>query len=230
MLPDGNTILNDERPEGQCTHYTSEAHAKLAPDASEVVRASAVDLARYKGILGLSCLKTLLQDPFAKTSNELDPKILISILAFTSTRDPWTTPAAKKLAERLLSSHCIQVQSENFIVYVLHVLIRPLFSKSKPDAITSTGRKAMPTSAPPKRHDVAASDRAAKPWKYETPYSISVFSWLAKVASVSHYVLLISRANHSGVARNHHCPLEYVHPSLTHPFGYTYNKHPSTWS
>ncbi|CZR63290.1 uncharacterized protein PAC_13187 [Phialocephala subalpina] len=168
MLPDGNTILNDKQPEG---------------DISEVVRASAVDLARYKGILGLSCLKILLQDPSAKGSSQLDSTILISIIAFTVPRDPWTTPAAKKIAESLLSAHCIEVQSEKFVVYVLHVFIRPLFSKSKPDTITSAGRKAMPSSAPPKRHDVTASDRASKPWKYESPYSVAVFAWLAKVAS-----------------------------------------------
>ncbi|KAF8849142.1 hypothetical protein BDZ45DRAFT_604813 [Acephala macrosclerotiorum] len=125
----------------------------------------------------------LLQDPSTKASSALDPNILISILAFTSARDPWTTPTAQKVAESLLSSNCIQAQSEKFIFFVLHVFIRPLFSKSKPDAITSTGRKAMPTSAPPKRYDVAASDRASKPWKYESPYSITVFSWLATVAS-----------------------------------------------
>lgn len=160
----------------------------------------AISLARHKGTLGLSALKYLLgffpESP-NKSSTQLDPNILTAILAFTSSRDSWTTSAAQGLAQSLLSFYTSQIHSKEFIIdHVIQSFIRPLFSKSKPEAITSTGRKAMPTSAPPKKHDVAELDRGSRPWKYEAPYSVTVFAWAVNNASVCYYFHLhIRRAD-----------------------------------
>ncbi|KAE8450432.1 hypothetical protein EG329_006507 [Mollisiaceae sp. DMI_Dod_QoI] len=168
VLPAGHLFANDE----------------LLEDSSSVQNQRAIHLARHRGALGLSSLSYLLQNSFAKHSNLLDPTILVSIIAFESSRDTWTMPAAQNMAQKLLSSYQAQVQSKEFIIdHVLQSFIRPLFSRSKPDTITSTGRKAMPTSAPSRKHDIGALDRASKPWRYEAPHSVTVFSWAVKYAS-----------------------------------------------
>ncbi|KUJ07030.1 uncharacterized protein LY89DRAFT_632043 [Mollisia scopiformis] len=168
MLPDGRVILNDESPD----------------DSSSAQQQRAVYLARFKGAIGLSSLNTLFELRSTKGPRQPDSKILLAILAFTSSRDSWTSPIAKTLAQGLLSPYTQQIHSKEFIIgHVIQLFIRPLFSKSKPEAITSTGRKAMPTSAPPRRHDVAELERASKPWKYEAPYSVTVFSWAVENAS-----------------------------------------------
>lgn len=80
----------------------------------------------------------------------------------------------------------MQIRSEEFVVdFILQKFIRPLFSKSKPDTITTAGRKAIPSSAPRKPFDVAELERASRPWKYDAVYSVTVFGWMVENVSVS---------------------------------------------
>lgn len=116
----------------------------------------------------------------------VDAKVLIAILAFTSEKDDWTTPKSVSVAESILALCSIQRQTSapDFVRQtLLHDFIRPLFSASKPESITNSGRKAMPSSAPPKRHDFT-NEKAQQPWRYEAPHSIAVLEWAVKNASV----------------------------------------------
>jgi hypothetical protein len=134
--------------------------------------------------LGLSCLQILITQFSAPYPKILDPKILISLITYTSPNDPWTTQTTTQLAKHLLTLYTSQIRSQEFILAVLNTFIRPLFSHSKPSTITSTGRKAMPSSAPIPRYD-AAAEKTSKPWKYEAVYAVRVFAWAVENAPVS---------------------------------------------
>ena len=115
----------------------------------------------------------------------MDPETLLTLLSFTSPRDPWSTPFTLRTSTYLLSLHTAQTETTDFITnFLLQSIIRPLFSKSKPIAVTSSGRKSMPTSAPPKKFDAGGNNRSTKPWKYEAPYTITVLEWTVLNSSV----------------------------------------------
>jgi hypothetical protein len=80
-----------------------------------------------------------------------------------------------------------EVEGPDFIIdFLLQSIIRPLFSKSKPAAITAAGRKSMPSSAPPRNYNISESlDPARKPWKYTSPFSIAVLEWAVTNSSVN---------------------------------------------
>lgn len=124
-------------------------------------------------------MNSLLSSPSIISNQEL-----LSALAFTSSSDPWTDGANIQLSDQFLSNNDRQAKDPGFIVnYLLQTTLRPLFSKSRPDTITESGRKAMPSSAPARRYDFV-QEKSQKPWKYEAPYSIAVLEWVVKVASV----------------------------------------------
>ncbi|KAH8594490.1 hypothetical protein B0O99DRAFT_625064 [Bisporella sp. PMI_857] len=135
--------------------------------------------AASQGFECLSLLDSLLPSPPPKA----DPETLLPAIAFVSSRDSWVTSAIIRTAQKHLSHYNSQVTSREFIVnFLLQNFIRPLFSKSRPSTITSTGRKAIPSSEPPKRFDAAAETRD-KPWKYRKPYAVTVLEWTVQNAS-----------------------------------------------
>jgi hypothetical protein len=143
-------------------------------------------LAKQTGTLGLRSLNFLQAlTPSPQSSNPIiDNTILLSALAFTDDSDPWTTPLACTQALTFLSQHTSQTHSASFLVtYLLQSVIRPLFSKSRPSTVTASGRKAMPSSLPPKHHDFTA-EQTSKPWKYEAPYSLALLEFCVENVSV----------------------------------------------
>ena len=162
-------------------------NAKQSPDSTNAARQKFINNARQRGTLGLQSIYKLLQLPDTQqkcvpTSSEF----LISILAFTSAGDVWSTPTSLATAQQLLTLPSIQnsLQAPDFVsVDILQGFIRPLFSASKPRTVTSAGRKAMPSSAPLKRHDFS-EERASKPWLYETVYAVTVLEWAVREISV----------------------------------------------
>lgn len=157
-------------------------------DGRTIVGEKAIRLARVKADLGLQALTSLadLEIIARKDCEKEDPQILISIIAFTDASDPWTSLASARRAGDLVGMYPEQglITSEFLADSLLRDLIRPLFSKSKPTAITSTGRKAMPTSAPSRRFEAVDLDPKSKPWKYEAVYAVTVFSWAVSHAEV----------------------------------------------
>jgi len=110
---------------------------------------------------------------------------MLSCIVYSS-RDPWAGSSVSKIATNHISKHKERIYSREFIVdFLLQAFIRPIFSSSRPSTITSTGRKAMPSSAPVKSLDVGA-ERRNKPWKYDTVYAVTVLEWAVLNSTVSY--------------------------------------------
>jgi len=153
------------------------SHAKQTSDTSPASRQKALLQSQAKGKIGLKAIRTL-QDLYP--SSPLPDQILLSLLAFASSHDPWTTPSSLFDSTHMLSSpsQSIRLHSQDFIIqFLLQSFIRPLFSKSKPSTVTAAGRKAMPSSGPQPKYDVSEMDRKSRPWKYDAIYSVTVFGW-----------------------------------------------------
>ncbi|POS87921.1 hypothetical protein EPUL_000726, partial [Erysiphe pulchra] len=145
---------------------------------------AALDRIRHIGELGLSsilCLHSLFPEDYDK---KLDDHIIFSLLAFSSISDPWTTQNSLDLANGLLSVYRAEILQQEFIEKsVLLSFIRPLFSASKPKAVTTSGYAAIPSYTPREPHDFSAWDLASKPWRLDTCYALSVLSWVVNHAS-----------------------------------------------
>jgi hypothetical protein len=112
---------------------------------------------------------------------------LLSLLAFTKPTDVWNSKPAYELAKDILDRHKLKVCSDQFITeYVLNSFIRPLFMKSRPDTVTSEGRKATNTNAVDQRHRGSNGfDPATKPWKFRDIHAVTVFGWAIANAQVN---------------------------------------------
>ncbi|EKD21679.1 uncharacterized protein L3040_004901 [Drepanopeziza brunnea f. sp. 'multigermtubi'] len=163
-------------PGGDCVSENEAFEDKPSSSRNEALR-----LAQRKGTLGLKSLQVLCR----LNDSVPDTRVLLSVLAFTSQKDPWTTSESASIAQQFFSLPSIQRYTSNpeFIPQkLLQEFTRPLFSASKPESITTAGRKAMPSTAPPKRHDFV-NEKKSQPWRYEVPYSIAVLEWAVQNAS-----------------------------------------------
>jgi hypothetical protein len=116
---------------------------------------------------------------------DIDPTLLLSLLAYTDIEDPWASEATQKLALELLSMHQTQLLANRFIVdYVLIGFVRPLFSNSKPPAVTPQSRKAL-NPMPKEYRSSGEQDPSNKPWKFRDVYTVTVFRWVVTNADVS---------------------------------------------
>ncbi|KAI1098162.1 hypothetical protein F4804DRAFT_136679 [Jackrogersella minutella] len=137
------------------------------------------DLLRRKGVLGFMIIQEILKLPH-NTPLQFRSSTLLNLAAFTDTRDPWAEPRASDGLQDILSAQTQTLgdaQLRTFIVEdILTGFIRPLFSKSRPAAVTASGRKAE--FVEPSRYDTADRDSPeTKPWKYARRYAVTVFGW-----------------------------------------------------
>lgn len=159
-----------------------------ASDDLKAERRAGIKLARYKSTLSMIILKSLLS--IKLKASRINESLLLLVVAFTDSRDSWTTEISNEIAWHIVrESEDVAQRAEFLVDFILKDFIRPLFIKSKPDTITATGRKAMPSSAPPKRFEAATLDRSNKPWKYDTVYAVTVIRWVVETSSVSVSVL-----------------------------------------
>ncbi|KAG9243773.1 hypothetical protein BJ878DRAFT_104058 [Calycina marina] len=150
------------------------AQSDIASEQAAAV-AEAIEIAKHIGCYGLKSLE-LLEALDASGASTVSPQILLPCVVYSS-RDTWVSPETRKLARSRLANHEEQISSREFIVdFLLQTFIRPLFSKSRPATVTSAGRKAMPSSEPPKRFAVDA-EKNNKPWKYEQVYAVALLEW-----------------------------------------------------
>jgi hypothetical protein len=189
ILPSGDIIAQDEAPEGEhSTLLFYISYAKQTSDTTLASRQKALLQTRAKGKIGLKAIRTL---QGLLPCSPLPDQILLSLLAFTSSHDPWTAPSSLSDSTHILSSssQTSHLHSQDFIIqFLLQSFIRPLFSKSKPSTVTAAGRKAMPSSGPQPKYDISEMDRNSRPWKYEAAYSVTVFGWA--IENVPVYPLL----------------------------------------
>ncbi|KAI0134985.1 hypothetical protein F4814DRAFT_6008 [Daldinia grandis] len=141
-----------------------------------------------KGELGLQALDALTKSPSKAGRIQFPPSALLRITAFTNTTDPWTTAASCRLAQALLSAQLQDAgdsQTRAFIIEdILTSFLRPLFSPSRPAAVTASGRRAEYVE--PSRYGGASRESPeTKPWKYAHRYAATVFAWAVEHADSS---------------------------------------------
>lgn len=187
ILPNGTLIPHDSGESLRVGPTCLRPGANALADSPPTPYPRPVLIARHKGILGLNALQILNAPDESPRRNPTLPKVLLAIVAFTSTRDPWTTFLTSQYAYVLLDTFKTQSLNDEFLIkFVLSDFIRPLFSKSRPETVTVSGRRAMPSSAPLRPHNFKEAEMAMKPWRYDYPYSITVFEWAVNNVSVSH--------------------------------------------
>lgn len=105
---------------------------------------------------------------------------------FAPQTDPWTTPEASERASLVLEKQLSRYfTTETLVVKViLQDYLRPLFSKSRPSAVTASGRKAEFQDEEDARRGLR-DEIVAKPWKYADHRAIAVFRWAVHEANAS---------------------------------------------
>ncbi|WDK17552.1 tRNA nucleotidyltransferase (poly A polymerase head domain-containing protein) [Colletotrichum graminicola] len=132
----------------------------------------------------LDVLKCLVID-FAAA---LDEKYLVYVAAYTDSQDTWTTPSAASSSEDILSNSLNNDTRHTFIASaVLEHFIRPVFSRTASNRITSTGRNAhfINDDKSQVTHDSVTETTESRPWKSTQVHAITVFAWAVKHASES---------------------------------------------
>jgi hypothetical protein len=84
---------------------------------------------------------------------------------------------------------------------ILRGYLQKLFSKSRPAAVTASGRKAeFPDDDLDRKQGLPDDSRQTKPWKYEDLRSIPVLAWAIAQADVRHLFFLnpLPFPNHTG--------------------------------
>lgn len=113
---------------------------------------------------------------------------LLTVISFTApaVADPWTTQETCEIARDLLSQQLLhKFNQSDLIETILKEYLRPVFSKSRPKAVTASGRKAeFPDEEDPHR-GLADDTKEVKPWKYEDHRAIAVFHWVVVTTDVS---------------------------------------------
>ncbi|KAJ0113995.1 hypothetical protein J7T55_010239 [Diaporthe amygdali] len=132
---------------------------------------------REIAIYGLSILQILNAEHSAKFS--LDT--LLTVISFTNPTltDPWTTQEACGVAQSLLSEQLLHHFNQPVLLEtILKDYLRPAFSKSRPKAVTASGRKSeFPEEDDPHR-GLSDDTKEVKPWKYADHRAITVFHWV----------------------------------------------------
>lgn len=133
---------------------------------------------------GLSILQTLSNDYSTKFSADT----LLTVISFTNpaVTEPWTTEEACHLARDLLSQQLLHhFNQADLIETILKEYLRPAFSKSRPKAVTASGRKAEFLEEDDPYRGLADDTKEVKPWKHEDHRAIAVFHWVVLATDVS---------------------------------------------
>jgi hypothetical protein len=162
----------------------SNSHAAI----NRKTRESALLLIQQKAHLGLPLLQKIITQFYSSPSKSLPDPVHLSLIAYTnpSKHTPWTSPSYAQIATTIISQYTHQTHTHSFFsTYLLQQTLRPFFTTSKPSTVTSTGRKAISSSAPLKKTGTEEFERSRKPWKYEAVYSITVIRWIVSNIPVS---------------------------------------------
>lgn len=141
---------------------------------------------RAKYSLCIVSIFHLFEDCPSELSSPKNPTFL-SLIPFTSTKSPWTTPRSQQFSEAILDKYKSHAKSYDFLVtYLLKSFIRPIFFNTPaPASITASSRKAAPSSAPPRHIDIHDSSSSSQPWRSNIPYTIPIVQWIIEFMPVS---------------------------------------------
>ncbi|KAI0177787.1 hypothetical protein BJ166DRAFT_31434 [Pestalotiopsis sp. NC0098] len=170
---------NDHDVVGKIATYVTKSIAPIAPGPNSTP-AQWQPIAD-KGEVGLAVLESLQGAHEA----DLDDKVLVAAAAYTSTQDPWTTPASAASARAILDAALAgsDKREEALIAStILTTFLRPLFSKARPATVTASGRKAEFVETPRYSGGVGGgldgpSEAELKPWRHAHAYAVAVFEW-----------------------------------------------------
>lgn len=115
--------------------------------------------------------------------DELDDDVFIRVVAYTDSRDPWTSDQGARIVSRLMSSHLCGKKLACFITGpLLHGHFRPLFSNSP--RLTASGR---PSQYPYEVQNQQQQFRLGEPpvWKERCSQTMTMFNWAVEAADVS---------------------------------------------
>lgn len=142
-----------------------------------------------------------LQELSVEYSASFSEGTLLTVIAFTNPTDPWATQEVCDLAEELVADQLLRQDLSALHEDILKGYLRPLFSKSRPKAVTASGRKAeFPEEDDPHR-GLTDETKEVKPWKYADHRAITVFEWVVSTATVGDLYLTA----HLAVIRKHTC-------------------------
>ncbi|GKT45496.1 uncharacterized protein ColSpa_05677 [Colletotrichum spaethianum] len=117
----------------------------------------------------------------------LDQKDLIRVAAYTDSQDAWTTSGAASSSECILRNSLSHDMRCKFIVSaVLEDFIRPIFSRTTSNRITSTGRKAHFVNDDQNQatRDCYTGTVDSTPWKNTQVHAVTIFAWAVEHADV----------------------------------------------
>ncbi|KAL8399587.1 hypothetical protein RB594_000110 [Gaeumannomyces avenae] len=115
---------------------------------------------------------------FSLLAPSLSPDAVATAIAHTDPSLPWTTPEAARQAADVARAAAERRGKTALIADdVLRDYLRPLFSKSRPAAVTASGRRAEFAEEPGAHGSLALETRAAKPWKHTDLRAVPVFAW-----------------------------------------------------
>ncbi|KAI6376732.1 hypothetical protein MCOR25_002697 [Pyricularia grisea] len=161
------------------------------PTAADVQRDTAAVVSRCQPLAepGLAVIKCILQNHRRGIRDATDlvgPQVLVTAVAYADPDLPWTTPAASQLAREVIEAIVLaaDVSKDAIVVdWLLKDYLRPLFTRSKPDTVTDSGRKAHFAPEPDSTDGVLNREtRAAKPWKHVDLRAVPAFAWALKEA------------------------------------------------
>lgn len=129
------------------------------------------------GLRALSALATL-------SAIQLDPECLLTAISFTDPSQEWSTFESAHLASTILTTQ--KISKEEFIPQqILQRYLHPLFSKSKPASVTSSGRKAAyPDQSREDGGGMPDDTPETKPWKFSDLRAVPVVAWAVTEADV----------------------------------------------
>ncbi|CAM1511089.1 Fc.00g086020.m01.CDS01 [Cosmosporella sp. VM-42] len=127
--------------------------------------------------VGLACLHMI----SSKWSYSLDESSLLTVAAYTDSRDPWTTLKVSEVASSLLEAELKNTKKADFIAGpLLQAFLRPLFAKSS-TRVTASGR--------PSHYQTPIDQQGhfseIPVWKEQIPWAVSTFRWAVKASESS---------------------------------------------
>ncbi|KAI1763161.1 hypothetical protein GGR53DRAFT_521153 [Hypoxylon sp. FL1150] len=130
---------------------------------------------REKADIGIATIEELIK-ALPGGASQLQASTHLRLAAFTWPKDPWMSGAMFARSCALLNDLEPQARARLITEDILTSFLRPLFSKSRPAAITASGRKAEFVEE--SRYDSVANESPeTKPWKYAHRYAVTVFAW-----------------------------------------------------
>lgn len=171
---DSGPLTNDGDDDDDDTSQTQRTSHRLVQRGTEFSKAA------------IRCLDLLAQR--SSPAVAVADQVLLTLTAFVDESEPWVpsdevSTQASNLLDRLLGD--ARAKEQFMAESVLQRYLRPLFSKSKPEAITSSGRKAAFVDPFRGRGEGFPDDSAeTKPWKFTDLRAIPAVAWVIREADV----------------------------------------------